>query len=80
MNTENIILVGAVWSVVLLVLLVLREFLRAIRLRSRARIMPVLDRLVVVMIIAPRTRSTQRRSRCGWASISAPSGCGWACG
>lgn len=52
MNTENIILVGAVWAVVLLVLLVLREFLRAIRVRSKARIMPVLDRLVLVMIVA----------------------------
>jgi outer membrane biosynthesis protein TonB len=52
LNTERIVLVGTVWAVLLLALLVLREFVRAIRSRSQGRILPVLDRLVVVMIVA----------------------------
>lgn len=52
MSTERIVLVGTVWAVLLLALLVLREFVRAVRSRSQGRILPVLDKLVVVMIVA----------------------------
>lgn len=52
MSTESIVLVGTAWAVLLLILLVLREFLRAARSDSRARVLPVLNRLVVVMIVA----------------------------
>jgi outer membrane biosynthesis protein TonB len=51
-NTERIVLVGTVWAVLLLALLVLREFVRAVRSRSQRRVLPVLDKLVVVMIVA----------------------------
>src|SRR4051812_673323 len=52
MSTERVVLVGIIWAVLLLGLLILREFLRAIRTESRRRVLPVLDRLVLVMIIA----------------------------
>jgi outer membrane biosynthesis protein TonB len=52
MSTERVVLVGIIWAVLLLGLLILREFLRAIRTESRRRVLPVLDRLVLVMIVA----------------------------
>jgi len=51
-STERVVLVGIIWAVLLLGLLILREFLRAIRTESRRRVLPVLDRLVLVMIVA----------------------------
>lgn len=52
MSNDRIILVGIIWSLALLGLLVLREFLKAGRWHGSARVLKTLNVLVAVMIVA----------------------------
>ena len=52
MTNDRVILVGIAWTLLLLVLLVVRELVLAGKWRARRRVLPVLNTLVVVMIAA----------------------------